>query len=66
MKIFSLPNPSICTMALGFTQPLMETSTRKSFWGIKHGRPAREADSLTAVCEPMVKKMWEPEYVRTL
>jgi hypothetical protein len=24
------------------------------------GRPARKADNLTAICEPIVKKMWEP------
>jgi hypothetical protein len=33
-------------MALGSTQPLTETSTRNLFGG--KGRPAREADNLTA------------------
>jgi hypothetical protein len=40
----SLPNPSSSTMALGFTQPLTETSTWKSFWrggGFKFGLPVR-------------------------
>jgi hypothetical protein len=30
------------------------------FLGIKGGRPARKADNLTAICEPIVRKMWEP------
>jgi hypothetical protein len=33
LDLFSLPNPSSRTMALGFTQPLTEISTRRSFWG---------------------------------
>jgi hypothetical protein len=28
-------------MALGFTQPLTEMSTRKCFWGVERGRRAR-------------------------
>jgi hypothetical protein len=32
-NFFNLPNPSSCTMALGFTQPLTEMSTGKSFLG---------------------------------
>jgi hypothetical protein len=39
---FNLPNPSSRTMVLGSTQP-----------GGK-GRPARKADSLTAIFEPIV------------
>jgi hypothetical protein len=27
---------------------------QESSWGIKDGRPARKADSLTAICEPIV------------
>jgi hypothetical protein len=38
-------------MALGSTQPLTEMSTR-SFPGGKE-RPARNADNLTAICEPI-------------
>jgi hypothetical protein len=41
-------------MALGSTQPLTEMSTRNLPQG--NGRPARNADNLTAVCEPTVKK----------
>jgi hypothetical protein len=35
---FDWPNPSSCTMALGSTQPLRETSTRNLPGG--KGRPA--------------------------
>jgi hypothetical protein len=51
-------------MALGSTQPLMEMSTRKLPRGKM--RPAREADYLTAICEPIVYKMWEPQHLTTL
>jgi hypothetical protein len=30
---FNLPNPSSRTIALGFTERLIEMSTRRSFWG---------------------------------
>jgi hypothetical protein len=40
-------------MALGSTQPLTEMSTRNLPGGGK-GRPARKADNLTAICEPIV------------
>jgi hypothetical protein len=45
-------------MALGLTQPLTEMSTRKIPGG--KGRRVRKADNLTAICEPIVYKMWEP------
>jgi hypothetical protein len=32
MKFFSLPDLASLTMALGFTQPLTEMSTRRYFW----------------------------------
>jgi hypothetical protein len=51
-------------MALGWTQPLTEMSTR-NLPGVK-GRPARKADNLTAICEPIVNKMWEPLRLTTL
>jgi hypothetical protein len=52
---FNLPNPSSGTMALGSTQPLTETSTRKfPGGGGGKGRPARNADNLTAIFEPIV------------
>jgi hypothetical protein len=39
-------------MALGSSQPLREMSTRNLPGG--KGRPARKADNLTAICEPIV------------
>jgi hypothetical protein len=51
-------------MALGSTQPLTEMSTRNLPGG--KGRPAREPDNLTAICETTVYKMWEPRRLTTL
>jgi hypothetical protein len=39
-------------MALGSTQPLTEMST-KNILGSKE-QPARKADSLAAICEPII------------
>jgi hypothetical protein len=39
-------------MTLGSTQPLTEMNTRNIPGG--KGRPARKADNLTAICEPIV------------
>jgi hypothetical protein len=44
-------------MALGSTQSLTEMSTRNLLAG--RGRPAHKADSPTAICEPIGKKMCE-------
>jgi hypothetical protein len=52
LDFFGLPNPFSRTMALGLTQPLTEMSTRSIPGG--KGRPARKADNLTAICEPIV------------
>jgi hypothetical protein len=38
-------------MDLGSTQPVTEMSTRNLPGGI--GKPARKADNLTAICEPI-------------
>jgi hypothetical protein len=51
-------------MALGSTQHLTEMSIRNLRGG--KGRPARKADSLTAICEPIVYKMWEPQRLTNL
>jgi hypothetical protein len=57
IDFLNLPNPSSRTMALGFTRPLTETSTRKYFWGGGgKARPKRKADNFTAICEPMSRK----------
>jgi hypothetical protein len=51
-------------MAMGSTQTLTEMSTR-NFPGGK-GRAAREADNHTAICEPIVYKMWGPRRLTIL
>jgi hypothetical protein len=51
-------------MSLGPTQLLTEMSTRNLPGG--KGRPPRKTDKLTAICEPTVKKMWEPRRLTTL
>jgi hypothetical protein len=61
---FNSPNPSSRTLALGLSQPLTEMSTRNLPGG--KGRLARGADSLTAICEPTVYKMWEPRRLTAL
>jgi hypothetical protein len=52
VDFFNLPNLSSSTMALGFTQPLTEMSTRNLPAG--KGRQARKADNLTAIYESIV------------
>jgi hypothetical protein len=51
-------------MALGSTQPLTEMSTRN----LPGGREslALKADNLTAICEPTVYIMWDPQRLTTL
>jgi hypothetical protein len=39
-------------MAMGSTEPVEEVTTRDISGG--KGRPARKADNLTAICEPIV------------
>jgi hypothetical protein len=64
IKSFKLPNISSGAMALRSTQPLTEMSTRNLPGG--KGRPARKADNLTAICEPIVYKIWEPRLLKNL
>jgi hypothetical protein len=54
VNILNLPSPCSSTMTLGSTPPLTGTSTRNLPWRRGKGRPARKADSLTAICEPIV------------
>jgi hypothetical protein len=49
---FNSPNPFRRNMALGSTQPLTEMCTRNLPGG--KGGPARKADNLIAICEPIV------------
>jgi hypothetical protein len=51
-------------MTLGSTQPLTELNIRNLPGG--KGRLARKADNLTAICERIVWKMWEPRRLTTL
>jgi hypothetical protein len=51
-------------MVLGSTQPLTEMSAGNIPGG--KGRSTRKADNLTAICEPIVYKMWEPQHLTTL
>jgi hypothetical protein len=51
-NFINLRNSYTRTMALGFSQPVTETSTRRSFWS--RARSARKADVLTAVCDTTV------------
>jgi hypothetical protein len=64
LDFFNWPNPSSRTVALGLTQRLREMSIRNLPGG--KGRPAREAGSLTATCEPIILKIWEPRRLTTL
>jgi hypothetical protein len=47
VNFFNLPNPSSCIMAIGWTQPLTEMSTRNFPGGI--GRTERKADKISAI-----------------
>jgi hypothetical protein len=51
-------------MALGSTQPLTEMSFRNLPRG--GGQPAHKADILSAICELIVYKMWEPQCLTAL
>jgi hypothetical protein len=61
---FNWPNPSSPTLAQGSTQPIIEMSTRNRPGG--KGRPVHKADDLTAICEKIVYKMWQPQRLTTL
>jgi hypothetical protein len=50
--LFNQPNLSSRTVAMGSTQSLIEMSTRNLPGG--KVRPARKADNLTSICEPIV------------
>jgi hypothetical protein len=50
--------------AFGSTQPLTEMSIRNVPGGKM--RPTRKADNVTAICEPIVKKIWKPRRLTTL
>jgi hypothetical protein len=62
--LLNLPNPSSRTISLVSTQPLTEMSTRNLPWA--KVQAACKADNFTAICEPIVQKMWEPRRLTTL
>jgi hypothetical protein len=49
---FNLLNPSSYTMTLRSTQPLNKINTTNIPW--RKAQPARKADNLNAICEPIV------------
>jgi hypothetical protein len=61
---FNWHNPSSLNIALGSTQRLTEMSTRNILGG--KGRTARKGDNLTAICEKIFQKMWEPRCLTIL
>jgi hypothetical protein len=64
MRSFNFLNLYSCNMALVSTEPLTEMSTRNLPGG--KGWPARKANNLTTICEPIVEKMWESRRLTTL
>jgi hypothetical protein len=64
IAFFNLHNPSSRAMALRVDP----TSDSNEYQGLSHGkeRPARKADMLTTICEPIVQKMWAPRRLTTL
>jgi hypothetical protein len=51
-------------MILRSTQPLTKMNARNLPGG--NDWPVDKADNLTAICEPIVHKMWEPQHLTTL
>jgi hypothetical protein len=58
VRFFNCPNPSSSIMALRSSQDLTEMSTSNLPGG--KGKPASKGNDFTAICEPIVQKMWEP------
>jgi hypothetical protein len=44
---------------------MLQKWVRRIFLG-GNGRPVRKADNLTAICEPIIYKIWEPRRLTTL
>jgi hypothetical protein len=66
LDFFKWPNPSSRTMALGWTQPLTEMSTRNLPGRGGKGRPVREADIFRHLWTDRLDKIWEPPLLTTL
>jgi hypothetical protein len=65
MDLFNLPVLP-ATRCLGITQPLTEMNSGYDPRGGGKVWRALKADNLTAVCEPIVWKMWEPQHLTTV
>jgi hypothetical protein len=63
--IVNLPNPSSITMALVSTQALTEIITRNIPGGGRKARLARQTDNRAAICESIIKKLFEPRRLKT-
>jgi hypothetical protein len=61
---FNSPNHSSRSMVQVSVQPLTELSTTNLPGG--KGLSAYKADNLTAICDPVVQKMWEPRLLATI
>jgi hypothetical protein len=68
LDFFNLPNSSSHSMAMELTHPLTEMNTRNIAFGGGgggKGQPEREAENFTAICDPTVEKIWEPQRLTT-
>jgi hypothetical protein len=54
MDFFSLPNPFQPHYGPGVDSASNGNEYQESSWGVKGDRPARRADNLTAIFEPIV------------
>jgi hypothetical protein len=59
LDCFSLSNLSSRTVALGFTLPLTEMSSRNLHGVGGKALPGLKADKFTVISEPIVHKMWD-------
>jgi hypothetical protein len=64
-NLLNLPNPSSRTIALGLAQPLTERGPGILLGGGK-ARPTLKDENLTAICEPIVYKTWDPRRLTLL
>jgi hypothetical protein len=63
LNIFNLHVPSTPNMALGFTQPLTEMSTKNL--PEDRERPTRKDDNLTATCDPTDFIIWDHQCLKS-
>jgi hypothetical protein len=68
LNFINLPNPSGLTRRWDLTnlqEKLMsETEIKKHLWS--RTRPVHDAYNLTAICEPIVCTMWDPQHLTTV